>query len=88
MRGFERQGFQNEHVQSALDEITRLVRHRRVPPGVQEEEYASPTDCQEEEERHVSLNFESNSKPRPGGAIYSNNYLIPGNSLDTKMPAC
>jgi len=30
------------------DEITRLVRHRRIPPEVQEEEYISPTDCQEE----------------------------------------
>src|SRR5207253_9167164 len=30
------------------DEITRLVCHRRIPPEVQEEEYASPTDCQEE----------------------------------------
>jgi hypothetical protein len=27
VHGFERQGFQNEHVQSALDEVTRLVRH-------------------------------------------------------------
>ncbi len=28
VHGFERQSFQNKHVQSALDEITRLVRHK------------------------------------------------------------
>ena len=46
--------FQNEHVQSALNEITWLVRHRRIPPEVQEEEYTSPTDCQEEESHEES----------------------------------
>ena len=53
--------FQNEHVQSALNEITWLVRHRRIPPEVQEEEYTSPTDCQEEES-HDSLGFCSQGK--------------------------
>ena len=57
VHGLERQRFQNEHVQSALNEITRLVPHRRIPPEVQEEEYTSPTDCQEEEKRD-SLHFE------------------------------
>ena len=47
VHGFERQRFQNEHVQGALNEITRLVRHRRIPPEDQEEAYNSPTDCQE-----------------------------------------
>jgi hypothetical protein len=47
VHGFERQRFENEHVQSALDDIARLVRHKRLPPD-QEEEYAPPTDCQEE----------------------------------------
>jgi hypothetical protein len=28
---FERQRFQNEHIQSALHEIARLVRHERTP---------------------------------------------------------
>src|SRR4029077_4444716 len=42
MHGLERQRFQNKHVQCALDEITRLVRHRRIPPEDQEEEYISP----------------------------------------------
>ena len=56
MHGFERQRFQNEHVQSALNEITRLVRHRRIPPENQEEEYTSHADCQEES--HDSLHFE------------------------------
>jgi hypothetical protein len=51
MHGFERQRFQNEHVQSALDEITRLVRHRRIATEDQEEEYASPTDSQVEGRR-------------------------------------
>ena len=55
MHGFERQRFQDEHVQSSLDEITRLVRHRRIPLEVQEEEYISPTDCQEE--NRDSLHF-------------------------------
>src|SRR5258708_17830390 len=49
VHGFKRQRFKDEHVQSALDEITRLVRHRRIPLEDQEEEYTSPTDCQEEE---------------------------------------
>src|SRR3981081_2097813 len=31
VHGFERQRFQNKHVQSALDEIPRLVRHRCLP---------------------------------------------------------
>src|SRR5260370_22350073 len=48
VHGFKRQRFKDEHVQSALDEITRLVRHRRIPLEDQEEEYTSPTDCQEE----------------------------------------
>src|SRR6266404_125409 len=48
VHGFERQRFQNEHVQSALNEITRLARHKRIPPEDQEEEYISPTDCQVE----------------------------------------
>src|SRR4029077_18308725 len=51
MHGFERQRFQNEHVQSALNEITRLVRHTRIPPEDQEEGYTSPTECQEEKAR-------------------------------------
>jgi hypothetical protein len=54
---FERQRLQNEHVQSALDEITQPVCHRLVPPDDQEEGYTSPTDCQEE--NHDSLHFES-----------------------------
>ncbi len=60
VHGFERQRFQNEHVESALNEITRLIRHRCIPPEDQEEEYKytpSPTDCQEEEKRE-SLHFE------------------------------
>ncbi len=56
VHGFERQRFQNEHVQSALHEITRLVRHGPIPPEDQVEEYTSPTDCQEE--NHDDLNFE------------------------------
>src|SRR5437660_1104970 len=51
VHGFERQRFQNEHVQRALDEITGLVPHRRLPPENQVEEYTSPTDCQEEKPR-------------------------------------
>jgi len=35
--GSKRQRFKDENVQSALDEITRLVRHRRIPPEDQEE---------------------------------------------------
>ncbi len=31
VHGFERQRFQNEHVESALNEITRLIRHRCIP---------------------------------------------------------
>src|SRR6266850_6034905 len=57
VHGFERQRFQNEHVQRALDEITRLVRHRLIPLEDQEEQYTSPFDCQEE--NHDSLHFES-----------------------------
>jgi hypothetical protein len=53
MHGFERQRFKNEHIQSALDEIIRLVRHLRIPPEDQEEEYTSPPECQEE--NHNSL---------------------------------
>jgi hypothetical protein len=49
VHSFERQRFQNEHVQSTLNEITRLVRHKLIPPEDQEEEYTSPTDCQEED---------------------------------------
>src|SRR5437667_4938186 len=48
VHGFERQRFQNEHVQGALDEITGLVPHGRLPPENQVEGYTSPTDCQEE----------------------------------------
>ena len=48
MHGFERQRFQNDHVRSALNEITRLFGHKRAPPEDQEEEYALPSDCQEE----------------------------------------
>jgi hypothetical protein len=48
MHGFERQGFQNEHVQSALDKITGLVRHSFLPLEDQGEGYTSSTDCQEE----------------------------------------
>jgi hypothetical protein len=55
VHGFERQRLQDEHIQSALNEITRLVRHKRIPPEDQEEEYTSPTDCQEE--NHDRLNF-------------------------------
>jgi len=55
VRGFERQRFQNEHVQSALDEITRLFRHKPVPLEPQEEEYAPPTECQEESAIVLSL---------------------------------
>src|SRR5437667_6163725 len=54
VHGFERQRFQNEHVQSALDEITGLVPHRRLPPENQVEGYTSPTDCQEEKARQGS----------------------------------
>jgi hypothetical protein len=56
--GFERQCFQNEHVQSALNQI-----HSAGPPWThsstenQEEEYTSPPDCQEE-------NHEMSRKPR------------------------
>jgi len=60
VHGFERQRFQNEHVQSALNEITRLVRHGRIPPEDQGEEYTSPTDCQEE--NHDSFTLGDNSK--------------------------
>jgi hypothetical protein len=56
VHGFERQRFQNEHVQSALNEITRLVRHTRIPLEDQEEGYTSPTECQEE--NHESLHFQ------------------------------
>jgi hypothetical protein len=55
VHGFESQHFENEHVQSALDQITRLVRHKRIPPEGQEEEYTRHTDCQEE--RQGSLTF-------------------------------
>ena len=55
VHGFERQRFQNEHVQSALDEITRLFRHKPVPLEPQEEEYAPPTECQEESAIVLSL---------------------------------
>jgi hypothetical protein len=44
VHGFERQRFQNEHVQSALNEIAP---HRCIPPEDQEEEYTSPTGCQD-----------------------------------------
>src|SRR5439155_18033688 len=53
MHGFERQRFQNEHVQSALNEITRILGHKPAPSEPQEEEYTSPTECQEE--RHGGL---------------------------------
>jgi hypothetical protein len=57
VHGSERQRFQNKHVQSALDEITRLVRHRLIPPEDQEEEeYTSPTDCQEERTAELITN--------------------------------
>jgi hypothetical protein len=39
-----------------LDEISRFVCHWRIPLEDQEEEYTSPTDCQEE--GHNSLFFE------------------------------
>src|SRR5258705_2265294 len=55
VHGFERQRFQNEHVQSALNEITRLVRHWRIPPEDQEEDYTSHPDCQRGEPRQGSL---------------------------------
>src|SRR5207248_8421904 len=55
MHGLERQRFQNEHVQSALDEITWLVCHGSVPPEGQEEAYASPPDCQEESWNYAVL---------------------------------
>jgi hypothetical protein len=32
VHGLERQGFQNEHVQSALNEIARFVRHGTHSP--------------------------------------------------------
>ena len=52
VHGLEREGFENQHVESALDEIGgivgRLIRHRGLPPYGQEEEYTSPSDCQEE----------------------------------------
>src|SRR5437016_3533047 len=54
VHGFERQRFQNEHVQSALDEITGLVPHKRLPPENQVEGYTSPSDCQEEKARQGS----------------------------------
>ena len=47
VHGFERQRLQSEHVER-LGEITRLVRTGRIPPENQEEEYTSPTECQEE----------------------------------------
>jgi hypothetical protein len=71
------QRFQNEHVQSA-----RLVRHGRVPPEDQEEEYASPIDCQEE--GRDSLNFERQrtgrwprSRPSPRLSCYLERHAIP-----------
>jgi hypothetical protein len=39
MRGLQRQRFKDEHVQRALDEITRFVRHKGTSPDYQEEEY-------------------------------------------------
>ncbi|MGA8104391.1 MAG: hypothetical protein WB869_19685, partial [Candidatus Acidiferrales bacterium] len=43
--GFERQRFQNEHVQSALERDHLACPPWTLPSEDQEEEYTSPTDC-------------------------------------------
>ena len=37
MRRLQRQRFQDEHIERALDEITRLIWHKTSSPGYQEE---------------------------------------------------
>src|SRR5712664_567803 len=60
VHGCERRRDENEHVGSAWSASTRLVRHRRIPPEDQEEEYAAPTDCQEDN-RHSLHALRDNS---------------------------
>jgi hypothetical protein len=90
VHGFERQRFQNEHVQSALDEITRLIRHGCIPPEDQEEEYTSPTDCQQE--RHDSFTLRDNSKGDGRSLHYglsapptASQAFVPGVAMETPI---
>src|SRR6266576_469505 len=48
MHRLQRQRFQDEHIQRALDEITRLVWHKPSSPWLPGGAYASSSGCQEE----------------------------------------
>jgi hypothetical protein len=51
VHGLQLQRLQNEHIQSALHEITGLIWHKSTPLAGQEEVCTSPIDCQGEEQR-------------------------------------
>src|SRR5467141_3047686 len=48
MHRFQGQRFEDEHIERALDEITRLVWHKPSSPWPPRGTYASSTGCQEE----------------------------------------
>src|SRR5450432_1134199 len=52
MHRLQRQRFQNQHVQRALHQVARFLRHQSTPLDCQEVQYAPPLDCQEEKGKY------------------------------------